>query len=85
MQQPTSFYRVFENTLNFVKNKITGSKSESNHDFNPNSSKIEPDIEKLKEKLRTIKKNSHISHKLKGTKLFYMIERCEHENIYLYI
>ena len=80
MQQPTSFYRVFENTLNFIKNKITGSKSESNPDFNPNSSKIEPDIEKLKEKLRTIKKG-----KIKGTKLFYMIERCENENIYLYI
>ena len=80
MQQPTSFYRVFENTLHFIKNKITGSKSESNHDFNPNSSKIDPDIEVLKEKFRTIKKE-----KLKGTKLCYMIERCENENVNLYI
>ena len=83
MQQPTSFYRVFENTLNFIKKNITGSNSDSNsNNFNPNSSKIEPDIEKLKEKLNSIKK---VSSQLKGIKLFYMIERCENENIYLYI
>jgi len=79
-QPPTSFYRVFENTLNFIQNKITGSNSESKSNFNPNSSKTEQEIKMLKQKLKEIKKE-----KLKGTKLFYMMERCQHEDVYLYI
>lgn len=82
MQQPTPFYRVFENTLNFIKNKITGSNSETKNPSSNPSSNLEPDIEKLKTKLIEQKK---VSHKLKGTKLFYMIERCEKEDVYLYI
>jgi hypothetical protein len=82
MQQPTSFYRVFENTLNFIKNKITGSNSETNLNINPSSSKLDPDIEKLK---TILERKKEINHKLKGTKLCYMIERCENEDVYLYI
>jgi hypothetical protein len=88
MQQeetPTFLYRMFENTMNLFK-----SKSSTAPETTELQSELQSELQTPLQKEEQIFKNSiselkKISPKIKGSKLDYMIQRFEKEQIYVYI
>ena len=84
MQQeetPTFLYRMFENTMNLFNNKSSTA---------PETPELQSELQTPLQKEEQIFKNSiselkKISPKIKGSKLDYMIQRFEKEQIYVYI
>jgi hypothetical protein len=85
-KNPTLFYKVFENTLNSVKSNLFPHSQSSNHVPKNPSSKMNTPLENI---LKTNKSKQLLKEQkkelLKGTKMYYMIERIEEEEIYIYI
>ena len=76
-EKPTFLYRLFENTLNLFQLKYPTA-PQTNQPLTP----LQKEELIFKNSLDQLKK---ISSKIKGTKLDYMIQRFEKENVYLYV
>jgi hypothetical protein len=91
-ETPTFFYKIFENTLNLFKSKLTSSQPTPLPTSQPTPiptsqpTPIPTPLQKEKQifehSLEQLKK---ISPKIKGTKLYFMIQRFEKEHVYLYV
>jgi hypothetical protein len=82
----SSFYSVFENTLDYLKNSISFS-SQPEPDNTPNT-KLKTPLENEKiilEDSKSKKKIKNVLPQIAGTKLFFMVERYEKEDVYMYI
>jgi hypothetical protein len=80
----SSFYSVFENTLDFLKNSFSFS-SQPEPD-NTSNTKLKTPLENEKiifdTELQGLKKSVP---EIVGTKLCFMVERYESEGVYMYI
>jgi len=85
-KNPTLFYKVFENTLNSVKSNLFSQPQSSNPVPKNPSSNFHTPLENI---LKTNKSKQLLKEQkkelLKGTKVYYMIQRIEEEEIYIYI
>ncbi len=83
-ENSSSFYSIFENTFDYLKNSISFS-SQPNPEPEPKTVLKTPlEHEKIifETKLNVLKK---LFAELSGTKLSYMVERYESEGVYMYI
>jgi hypothetical protein len=80
-EQPTLFYRLFENTLHFFQSKLTTQQPI------PQPTPPQPNPQQKEEQVfqQSINQLKKIAPKIKGTKLDYMIQRFEQEHVYQYI
>jgi hypothetical protein len=89
-ENPTLFYKIFENTLNLFQSKLSSSQPpptpkptpQPTSQPTPLQSPLQKEKQIFEHSLEQLKK---ISPKIKGTKLYFMIERFEKEHIYLYV
>jgi hypothetical protein len=76
-EQSTYFYRIFEETLNLFRSKLTTTQVSTTNQINTSSqTPLEKSQQNFEKNLYELKK---ILPKIKGTKLYYMIQRYEKE------
>jgi hypothetical protein len=93
-ENPTLFYKIFENTLNLFQSKLSSSQPtptpkptpqptpQPTSQPTPLPTPLQKEKQIFEHSLEQLKK---ISPKIKGTKLYFMIERFEKEHVYLYV
>ena len=86
-EQPSYFYKIFQDTLNLFKsNLFTTTTPTTNSITLPPNDNVQTPLQKelhtFESSLPQLKK---IAPKIKGTKLFYMIQRFEKEHVYVYV
>ena len=75
-EQPTYFYRIFEQTLDYFRSSLTSSQIPPTNQINSQQSPLEKSQQNFEKNLSKLKR---ILPKIKGTKLYYMIQRYEKE------
>jgi hypothetical protein len=83
-EQPTFFYRIFEKTLNLFKSNLSTTTPPA-ITLPPNDHVQTPLQKELHTFETSIQQLKKLAPKIKGTKLFYMIQRFEKERVYLYV
>jgi hypothetical protein len=85
-EKSSSFFSVFENTLDFLKNSISFSSQPEPDNNTPSKTILKTPLENEKiifeTELSTLKKRVP---EIVGTKLGFMVVRYEKEGVYMYI
>jgi hypothetical protein len=96
-EQPTLFYKYFEDTLNYFKSNILSSQPGEpqipptntplpNIPLPPPTSHLQTPLQQEQHTFETsLESLKKIAPQIKGTKLDYMIQRFDKEHVYMYV